>query len=68
MIMQVASHRLQKKDPVFVDVKTGMAVIIKNTDGTRRMADVVNVKGSAKSPKVSKFFQITYVDNHVKTG
>ncbi len=42
-----------------------MAVIIKNTDGSWRMADVVNVIGSAKSPKVPKFFQVTYVDNHV---
>ena len=42
-----------------------MAVIIKNTDGSWRMADVVKVIGSAKSPKVPKFFQVTYVDNHV---
>ena len=54
-----------KTDPVFLHVKAGMAVIIKNTDGTWRMADVVNVIGSAKSPKVPKFFQVIYVDNHV---
>ena len=42
-----------------------MAVIIKNTDGTWLMADVVNVIGSAKNPKIPKFFQVTYVDNHV---
>ena len=55
----------QKTDPVFLHVKAGMAVIIKNTDGTWRMADVVNVIGSAKNPKIPKFFQVTYVDNHV---
>ena len=55
----------QKTDPVFLRVKAGMAVLIKNTDGTWRMADVVNVIGSAKDPKIPKFFQVTYVDNHV---
>ena len=55
----------QKTVPVFLNVKAGMAVIIKNTDGTWRMADVVNVIGSAKNPKIPKFFQVTYVDNHV---
>ena len=55
----------QKTDPVFVHVKAEMALIIKNTDGTWRMADVVNVIGSAKKPKTPKFFQVTYVDNHV---
>ena len=55
----------QQTDPVFLHVKAGMAVIIKKADGTWHMADVVNVIGSAKSPKVPKFFQVTYVDNHV---
>ena len=55
----------RKTDPVFLHVKSGMAVIIKNTDGTWRMADVVNVIGNAKNPKIPKFFQVTYVDNHV---
>ena len=55
----------QKTDPVFLHVKAGMAVIIKNTDGTWRMADVVNVIGSAKNPKIPEFFQVIYVDNHV---
>ena len=49
----------QKTDPVFLHVKAGMAVIIKNTDGTWRMADVVNVIGSAKNPKIQKFLQVT---------
>ena len=55
----------QKTDPVFLHVKAGMAVIIKNTDETWRMADVVNVIGSAKNPKIPEFFQVIYVDNHV---
>ena len=53
------------RDPVFLHVKAGMSVIIKNTDDTWRMADVTQVIGSAKSPKVPVFFQVTYVDNHV---
>ena len=55
----------QKTDPVFLHVKAGMAVIIKNTDGTWRMADVANVIGRAKNPKIAKFFLVTYVHNHV---
>ena len=55
----------KKTDPVFLHVKSGMAVIIKNADGSWRMADVVNVTGTAESPKVPIFFQVTYVDNHV---
>ena len=55
----------QKTDPVFLHVKAGMAVIIKNTDGTWRMADVVNVIGSVKNPKIPEFFQVIYVDNQV---
>jgi hypothetical protein len=43
----------QKKDPLFLHVKAGMAVIINY------------VIGSAKSPKVPKYFQVKYVDNHV---
>ena len=45
----------QKTDPVFLHVKAGMAVIIKNTDETWRMADVVNVIGSTKNHKIPKF-------------
>ena len=52
-------------DPIFHHVKAGMSLIIKNTDGTWRMADLVNVIGSAKNPKIPKFFQVIYVDNHV---
>ena len=55
----------KKKDPLFLHVKAGMAVIIKQKDGTWHMADVVNVIGSAKSPNVPKYLQVKYVDNHV---
>ena len=54
-----------KPDPIFNHVKAGMSVIITNTDGSWRMADVIHVIGSATSPKVPVFFQVTYVDNHV---
>ena len=54
-----------KPDPVFLHVKAGMAVIIKNTDNTWRVADVINVIGSANNPKVPEYFQVTYVDNRV---
>ena len=55
----------KKTDPVFLHVKPGMAVIINNTDGIWRIANVINVIGSAKIPKIPKYFQVTYVDNHV---
>ena len=51
-------------DPIFHHVKAGMSVIIKSTDETWRMADVIHVIGSAKTQKVPLFFQVTYVDNH----
>ena len=44
-----------KTDPVFLHVKAGMAVIIKNTDETWRVADVVNVIGNAKNPRFQSF-------------
>ena len=62
--MQIASHR-PKKQILSLHVKAEMAVIIKNTDRTWRMADVVNVIGSAKNPKIPEFFQVIYVDNPV---
>ena len=52
-------------DPNFHHVKAGMAVIIKKTDGSWRIAVVIHVMGSIKRPKVPLFFQVTYVDNNV---
>tara|TARA_B100001540_G_scaffold299012_1_gene303048 strand:- start:214 stop:390 length:177 start_codon:yes stop_codon:yes gene_type:complete len=42
-----------------------MSVIIKNTDETWHMADVIHVINRANSPKIPLFFQVIYVDNHV---
>ena len=42
-----------------------MSVIIKNTDDTWHMADVIHVIGSPQNPKVPLFFQVSYVDTHV---
>ena len=52
-------------DPIFQHVKAGMSVIIKNTDETWHMADVIHVINRANSPKIPLFFQVIYVDNHV---
>ena len=52
-------------DPIFHHVKAGMSVIIKNTDETWHMADVIHVINRANSPKIPLFFQVIYVDNHV---
>ena len=52
-------------DPIFHHVKAGMSVIIKNTDETWQMADVIHVIGRPQNPKVPLFFRVTYVDNHV---
>ena len=51
-----------KPYPILYHAKAGMSVIIKNTDRSWRMADVIHVIGSAKSPKVPLFFQVTYVE------
>ena len=42
-----------------------MAVVIDNTDEILHMADVVNVIGDDKNPKVPWSFQVTYVDDYV---
>ena len=41
-----------KSDPVFLHVKTGMTVIVTDTEGAWRMADVIWVDGGARNPKV----------------
>ena len=53
------------QDPIFHHVKAGMSVIIKSTDETWHMADVIHVINRATSPKIPLFFQVIYVDNHV---
>ena len=53
-----------KTDPVFLHVRAGMTVIVK--DGKDwRMADVVWVDGGARNPKVPTLFQVADVDTGV---
>ena len=53
-----------KTDPVFLHVREGMTVIVK--DGKDwRMADVVWVDGGARNPKVPTLFQVADVDTGV---
>ena len=51
-----------KSDPVFLHVKSGMTVIVTDTDGAWRMADVIWVDGGARNPKVPTLFQVADVD------
>jgi len=39
-----------KSDPVFLHVKAGMTVIVTDTEGTWRMADVIWGDGGARNP------------------
>ena len=54
-----------KTDPVFLRVKNGMTVIVTDTDGAWRMADVLWVDGGARNPKVPTLFQVADVDTGV---
>ena len=45
-----------KSDPVFLHVKAGMTVIVTDTEGAWRMADVIWVDGGARNPKVLTLF------------
>ena len=54
-----------KADPVFLHVKAGMTVIVADTDGAWRMADVIWVDGGAGNPKVPTLFQVADVDTEV---
>ena len=50
-----------KSDPVFLQVKPGMTVIVE--DGSDwRMADVIWADGGARNPKVPTLFQVADVD------
>ena len=40
-----------KSDPVFLHVRPGMTVIVTDTEGAWRMADVIWVDGGARNPK-----------------
>ena len=52
-------------DPVFLHVKLGMTVIVTDTDGAWRMADVIWVDGGARNPKIPTLFQVADVDTGV---
>ena len=43
-----------KSDPVFLHVKAGMTVIVQR-GGDWRMADVIHIIGSVRSPRVPRF-------------
>ena len=53
-----------KSDPVFLHVKAGMTVIVQR-GGDWRMADVVHVIGSVRSPRVPRFFKVAVVSTGV---
>ena len=54
-----------KADPVFLHVRAGMTVIITETGGAWRMADVIWVDGGARNPKAPTLFQVADVDTSV---
>ena len=60
-----SSVSASKSDQVFLHVKSGMTVIVTDTDGTWRMADVIWVDGGARNPKVPTLFQVADVDTGV---
>ena len=49
-------------DPVSLHVKSGMTVIVTDTDGAWRMAYVIWVDGGASNPKIPTLFQVADVD------
>ena len=62
----MAGHRsgvsAPTSDPVFLRVKPGMTVIVTDTDGAWRMADVIWVDGGARNLKIPTLFQVADVD------
>ena len=54
-----------KSDPVFLRVKLGMSVIVTDTDGVWRMADVIWVDAGARNPMTPTLFQVADVDTGV---
>ena len=54
-----------KSDPVFLHAKAGMTVIVTDTEGAWRMADVIWVDGGARNLKVPTPFQVADVDTGV---
>ena len=56
-----------KSGPIFLRVQEGLSVVITDTDGNWRMADVIQAIGSADTSKVPFFLQVTYVDTGIIT-
>ena len=54
-----------KSDPVFLHVKSGMTVIVTDTDGAWRVADVIWVDAGARNPKTPTLLQVADVDTGV---
>ena len=54
-----------KSAPVFLHVKPGMTMIVTDTEGSWRMADVIWVDGVARNPKDPTLFQVADVDTGV---
>ena len=54
-----------KSDPVFLHVKAGMTVIVTDTDGGWRMADVIWVDSSTRNPKVQTLSKVADIDTGV---
>ena len=54
-----------KSDPVFLHVKAGMTVIVTDTDGGWRTADVIWVDSSTRNPKVQTLSKVADIDTGV---
>ena len=61
LIMQAPLQR-PSRIQFFLHVKAGMTVIVTDTEGAWRMADVIWVDGGARNPKVPTLFQVADVD------
>ncbi|WP_186497613.1 DUF3104 domain-containing protein [Synechococcus sp. TAK9802] len=65
MVDRGSSVSAPKSDPFFLHVKSGMTVIVTDTDGAWRMADAIWVDGGARNPKTPMLFQVADVDTGV---
>ena len=65
MVDHLCAVAAPKPDPVFLHVKAGMTVIVADTDGAWRMADVIWVDGGARNPKVPTLFQVADADTGI---
>ena len=54
-----------KSDPLFLHFKAGMTVIVTDTEGAWRMAEVIWVDGGVRNLKVPALFQVADVDTGI---